>query len=80
MRIGIETKVDRGVKYTIDFSHHGEVTILARNLKTGRTKFGSYETSRYNFRDGYDLDDVLEIYRLTDEICEDLRDETRRIE
>lgn len=74
MRLGIETKVVGKVRYTIDFTGHGEVVVIARNLISGRTKLCYYETSRYSFRDGYDMNDLIEIYRLTDEIVESLQD------
>ena len=74
MHLGIDTKITEGIKYVVDFSGHGEVVIFVKNMKTGRTKMGFYETADYNYRDGYSEDDVLEIYRLVDELCEGLKD------
>lgn len=74
MRIGVETKTENNVRYTVDFTGHGEVTVIAKSLKSGRTKLCTYETADYSFRDGYTLDDVLEVYRITDEFIEGLKD------
>lgn len=74
MRLGIETKIKNNVRYIADYTGHGEVVVLARSLKSGRTKLCTYETADYNFRDGYCIEDVLEIERIIDEFCEDLKD------
>ena len=74
MRLGVETKVRDDIRYTVDYTRHGEITVLARSLKSGRTKLCMYETSDYNFRDGYCIEDVLEIERIIEEFCEDLKD------
>lgn len=68
----IDTKIQHGVKYIIDWGH-GEVTIIARNLANGRSMVASYETAKFNFRDGYNEDDMLEVFRLADEMVERLR-------
>ena len=73
MRLGIETKTRNNVHYMVDYTGHGEVTVLAKSLISGRTKLCTYETAHYNFRDGYCIDDILEIERIIEEFCEDLK-------
>lgn len=73
MKLSVEEKTISNVWYRIDFTRYGEVTILARSILTTRSILGYYYCA-YNFRDGYKLDDVIEIYRLVDEFVEDLKD------
>ncbi len=73
MKLVIDEKTEGNIWYRVDFTRYGEVTILARNIKTSRSILGYYYTN-YNFRDGYELDDVIGVYRLLDELIEEVKD------
>lgn len=72
-RLIIDDSIEKNVHYNIDFTKHGEVTILAQSLKSKRTKMADYYTE-YNYKDGYKIDDIIEIYRILDEFIEELKD------
>ena len=72
MRIKDEIKVEKSVRWKITFNAN-EITIIAHSLKTGRCKVCEYECTDYNYRDGYEEDDILESYRIIDEFIEDLK-------
>ena len=72
MHIKDESKVEKGVRWKITFNAN-EITIIANSLKTGRRKVCEYECVDYSYRDGYKDDDILEVYRIIDEIVEDLK-------
>lgn len=73
MHIKNEEKTEYGVHWKITFDN-GMITIIAKNLTTGRRKVCEYECP-YNFRNGYNDQDIIEIYRLVEEFVEGLRDE-----
>lgn len=64
-------KVKHGVSWKVTFNKDN-VTIIARNLKTEERKMCEY-SCEYNFQTGYREEDIIEVYRLVDEICEELR-------
>ena len=72
MKLVIDEKTEDNIWYRVDFTRYGEVTILARNIETSRSILGYYYAT-YNFRDGYKLEDVIEVYRLLDELMEELK-------
>jgi len=72
MHVKDESKVEKGVRWKITFNAN-EITIIASSLKTGRRKVCEYECIDYNYRDGYKDDDILEVYRIIDEMVEDLK-------
>lgn len=67
-----ETKIERGVSWKLRFGH-GQIFIVAISLASGRRKVCEYECP-FNYRDGYSVDDVLEVYRIIDSFVEDLTD------
>lgn len=71
MHIREDSKTEHGVSWRIQFNA-GEVFIIAKNLETERKLIGEYECE-FNYLKGYSDDDLLEIYRLTDEFVERLR-------
>lgn len=73
MHMRDECKIDNDIYWKVIYSAY-EVTIIARNLHTGCTKVCEYECD-YNYRDGYQGDDILEIYRIVDEFVETLKNE-----
>ena len=75
MRIKSEQKTEGNVAWKISFNS-GHIVIVARNLVTGARKLCEYDC-KFNYRDGYDENDVIEAYRIVDEFREGLKDEQR---
>lgn len=73
MKLIKDDAIEKNIHYTIDFSKYGEVTVLAQNLESKKIKL-AYYYAEYNYRDGYKLDDIIEIYRILDEFIEELKD------
>lgn len=71
MHIKDESKTEHGVNWKISFNAN-EITIIARSLKTGRSKVCEYECP-YSYRDGYNEDDVLEVYRIIEDFVKELK-------
>ena len=67
-----QTKIQDGIKWSIDYSQHGHVIIIVKNLKTKKVKICEYDCP-YNFRDGYTLDDVLEINRILEDFIREVK-------
>lgn len=70
MHVHDEIKTKHGIRWVIRFDH-GHVSIIVRNLTTGERRISERDYS-FSFRDGYNVDDVLEIYRELDEYIEEL--------
>ncbi len=76
MKLIKDDSIKNNIRYTIDFTRYGEVVILAQNLESKQIKL-AYYYAEYNYRDGYKLDDIIEIYRILDEFIEELKNEKR---
>ena len=76
MKLYKDDAIENNIHYFIDFTKYGEVTVLAQNLENKKIKLAYYYAD-YNFRDGYKLDDIIEIYRILDEFIEELKNEKR---
>jgi len=70
MHIRDEERIEHGVHWKIHYAGT-DVTIIAYNPKTGQRKICEYQCT-YNYRDGYEDADILEIIRITQEFVEEL--------
>ena len=65
-----ETKIEKGVKYSVKYDQD-LITVFAKNLKTGRNKMVEYHCD-YNYFTGYKDEDVIEVYRIVDDLVKEL--------
>lgn len=70
MRISNEQKVEDGISWKINFNN-GHIVIVAHDLITGKRKLCEYDCN-FNYRDGWQDQDIIEAYRIVDEFKEAL--------